>query len=423
MTFKHFELLIPSLIATILALYPLPWHIRTRNIATLSMIFWMTCLNMVHNVNCIAWDDNSDIKARVWGDISTVIIVGYNFALPTAHLLLAKQLESLTTLRPHSPLYDDKSRRKHNFFDLSITLLSPIIGVLVHLSNMDRRFYVVESFGPMPATYWNGWGVFWMAVIPICIACACAVYTALALINIIKRRKQMLSMIATGASVNKEQFVRLLFLTIAELGTCCLRAIFNLMSFQKGPQPLGHFGPPIHNLRLIGSIPLSLVSERGMLVLRLSYFTCVACSYVFFLCFVTSAEVKRFYGQLIHRIFPCIPEPKSVQNQMGSMESSFNSNKSGKIQIHTSSSTSTYISTDSTMPLSPRTPIRSSNFANHNDKDISLEDMLGTPVMGPQGVYMPRKGSNGTIDSKNTYDSSNIYLPPMLTDQEKCKLL
>ncbi|WWC60851.1 uncharacterized protein I303_103427 [Kwoniella dejecticola CBS 10117] len=423
MAFQHFELLIPSLIATILALYPLPWHIRTRNIATLSMIFWMTCLNMVHNINCIAWHDNSNIKARVWGDISTVIIVGYNFALPIAHLLLAKQLECLTTLRPHSPLYDDKARRKHKIFDLSVTFLAPIIGVLVHLSNMDRRFYVVESFGPMPATYWNVWGVFWMAIIPICIACACAVYTALALINIIKRRKQMLSMIASGASVNKEQFVRLLFLTVAELGTCGLRAIFNLMSFQRGPQPLGHFGPPVHNLRRIESIPLSLVSERGMLVLQLSYFTCVACSYIFLLCFVTSAEVKRFYGQILHRVFPCIPEPKSSQHKMGSMESSFNSNNGrsgGKIQILTSSSTSTYISTNPDMPLSPFLQKEStSNMTRDQDRDISLEDMLGTPVMGPSGVYMPRKGSAGMIGSKNTYNSSEIYLPPMLVDKEK----
>ncbi|WVW82815.1 hypothetical protein I302_104827 [Kwoniella bestiolae CBS 10118] len=423
MAFRNIEYLVPSLLATILALYPLPWHIRTRNIATLSMIFWMTTLNMVHNVNCIAWDDNSDIKARVWGDISTVIIVGYNFALPTAHLLLAKQLESLTTLRPHSPLYDDKSRRKHRLIDLSATFLAPIVGVLVHLSNMDRRFYVVEGFGPLPATYWNGWGVFWMAIVPICIALACAVYTALALINIIRRRKQMLSMIATGSSVNKEQFFRLLFLTIAELGTCGLRAIFNLMSFQRGPQPLGHFGPPMHNLRRIESIPLSLVSERGMLVLRLSYFTCVACSYIFFLCFVTSAEVKRFYGLILHRIFPCIPEPTDRTLRLGSMDGSgftgsgYSSRNTQKIQIHTTTSTyTTEHPSSSNMPLSPL----SSSSSTAKDKDMSLEDMLGTPVMGPQGVYMPRKGGGASAISVVS-NPSDIHLPPMLVDREKCE--
>ncbi|OCF71595.1 pheromone a factor receptor [Kwoniella mangroviensis CBS 8886] len=418
MSFQHFEYLLPSLLATILALYPLPWHICTRNIATLSMIFWMTALNMVHNVNCIVWDDNSDIKGKVWGDISTIIIVGYNFALPTAHLLLAKQLESLTTLRPHSPLYDDKAGRKHRMIDLSVTFFAPIVGVLVHLSNINRRFYVVESFGPIPATYWNGWGVFWMAVVPILIALACAVYTALALINIIRRRKQMLSMMATGSSVNKEQFFRLMFLTVAELGTCCLRAIFNLMSFQRGPQSLGHFGPPVHNLRRIETIPLSLVSERGLLVLRLSYFTCVACSYIFFLCFVTSAEVKRFYGLILHRIFPCIPEPTDRAIHLGSLDSGFSGSSTQKIQIHTSTSTYTTEHPSSTnMPLSPLSSSASMSTAigTVKDKEMSLEDMLGTPVMGPQGVYMPRKGSQASFAS----NPSDIHLPPMLVDKEK----
>lgn len=52
MAFSHPELLGPSLIALLCALYPAPWHIRNRNIATLSMIFWMTSLNLVHIVNC-----------------------------------------------------------------------------------------------------------------------------------------------------------------------------------------------------------------------------------------------------------------------------------------------------------------------------------------------------------------------------------
>lgn len=29
---------------------------------------------------------------------------------------------------------------------------------------MDRRFYVVEMFGPLPATFWDTWGVILMAV-------------------------------------------------------------------------------------------------------------------------------------------------------------------------------------------------------------------------------------------------------------------
>jgi pheromone a factor receptor len=93
-----------------------------------------------------------------------MISVGYNFGLPLSHLILAKQLEAYTSLRTSSVLYDQSSRRRHKLFDLIVAIAGPILGILLHLSVQDRRFYVVESYGPMPATYWNTWGVILMAV-------------------------------------------------------------------------------------------------------------------------------------------------------------------------------------------------------------------------------------------------------------------
>lgn len=45
------ELLVPAIIAFLVVLWVLPWHFRLRNIATLSMCFWMTALNLSHIVN------------------------------------------------------------------------------------------------------------------------------------------------------------------------------------------------------------------------------------------------------------------------------------------------------------------------------------------------------------------------------------
>lgn len=64
MAFAHPEYLVPSVIALVLALYPLPWHLRTGNIATLSMIFWMTLLNIVHIVNCKWYREGAVIIAN-----------------------------------------------------------------------------------------------------------------------------------------------------------------------------------------------------------------------------------------------------------------------------------------------------------------------------------------------------------------------
>ncbi|WVQ78574.1 hypothetical protein IAT38_000660 [Cryptococcus sp. DSM 104549] len=411
MAFAHPEYLAPSVVALVLALYPLPWHLRTRNIATLTMIFWMTMLNIVHTVNCVVWAEDATPRANWWGDISAMIVVAYNFALPTAHLVLAKQLESYTSLRPHSPLYDSSARRRHRIFDITASIAAPVVGVLLHLSNMDRRFYIVESFGPLPATYWDTWGVIWMAIVPILIAAACATYTIMALVNIHLRRQQMLSMVASDASVNREQFYRLMFLTLSELGTCGLRAIFNLMSFQNGPQPMGHRGPPTHNLTIIESIMRSQIKKSGMLVLHLSYFTVVACSIIFFLCFATSTETKRFYSNLLHALFPCLPETHSSRiHKLGSMDTGLS---------RSTNQTGTYASASSgsgsgSGPMSPTTP---------KDVDISLEEMLGTPRMDKEGKWSVGGGRSATSlrTQESRYDeeaAEALYLPPMQTDEK-----
>ncbi|KJE05297.1 pheromone a factor receptor [Cryptococcus gattii NT-10] len=405
MAFAHPEYLIPSVIALVLPFYVLPWHLRTGNIATLSMVFWMSLLNIVHIVNCIVWVDNSTPRANWWGDISALIIVSYNYALPTAHLVLAKQLESFTSLRSHSPLYDFSARKRHRIFDISVTMGAPVVGYLIHLSNMDRRFYIIERLGPQAATYWNAWGVIWMAMVPILIALIVAVYTVMALVNICLRRQQMLSLIASDASVIRDQFYRLMFLTLSEVGTCGLRAIFNLMSFQNGPQPMGHRGAPSHNLTIIESLEWSSTTARGRLTLHLSFFTVVACSYVFFMCFATSTETKRFYSKTVRKIFPCIPESRTSRiHKLGSFDTG----------LSRSNATGTYPSA-AAGPISPIT---------HKDMDISLKGMLHAPALDKTGQWSINRGLNrveiapsvtthGSKYDEETADS--LYLPSMMT--------
>ena len=91
------------------------------------------------------------------------------------------------------------------------------------------------------------------------------------------------------------------------------------MSFEAGPQPLGHLGPPEHDLSRIEQLSWSQLSTGNKRVLNLQWFTVIACSVVFFLCFATSkprlsalkpaliltgTETKRFYSKILGRFFP-----------------------------------------------------------------------------------------------------------------------
>lgn len=144
----------------------------------------------------IVWVDNSTPRANWWGDISALIIGRVSSSFPTyAHgivghiqfrttmlfqLPISSSLNSSNLLHlcdPISPLYDFSARKRHRIFDISVTMGAPVVGYLIHLSNMDRRFYIIERLGPQAATYWNAWGVIWMAMVPILIALIVAVYT------------------------------------------------------------------------------------------------------------------------------------------------------------------------------------------------------------------------------------------------------
>jgi hypothetical protein len=90
MTLNYPEIFVPSLLSFVLVLYVVPWHLRIRNIATLSMSFWMLALNLVHIINRVSmsdiirsgdlwlidesalallWNSTNERKATVYGDI------------------------------------------------------------------------------------------------------------------------------------------------------------------------------------------------------------------------------------------------------------------------------------------------------------------------------------------------------------------
>ena len=88
----------------------------------------------------------------------------YNYGLPLAHLILSRQIEACTSLRPDSPLYSAASRRRTRNIDLALALAGPLIGFLVSISTRASRFDIVEGYGPLPGVFWDTWGLVWVAV-------------------------------------------------------------------------------------------------------------------------------------------------------------------------------------------------------------------------------------------------------------------
>lgn len=70
----------------------------------------------------------------ICGTSGPALSVGYNYGLPLSHLLLARQLEGLSTLRQRSVLHDDRLKRVRQTIDLSLAIAIPVAGILLHLT-------------------------------------------------------------------------------------------------------------------------------------------------------------------------------------------------------------------------------------------------------------------------------------------------
>ncbi|KAF8512954.1 pheromone A receptor-domain-containing protein [Hysterangium stoloniferum] len=87
---------------------------KSRSIPIISLVAWMTVMNIIHGVDSLAWANNVDIKLERIPILhsshqfngapapATKIEIGYTFAVPAAGLCLMRHLESVAAARQFS---------------------------------------------------------------------------------------------------------------------------------------------------------------------------------------------------------------------------------------------------------------------------------------------------------------------------------
>jgi hypothetical protein len=74
---RHPSYVVFSFLAAVAVVLPLPWHWRAKNVATISIIFWLLSANLVILVNAIIWADNYDDLSPIWCDICKSLCTGW----------------------------------------------------------------------------------------------------------------------------------------------------------------------------------------------------------------------------------------------------------------------------------------------------------------------------------------------------------
>ncbi|KAF8200237.1 pheromone receptor Rcb2 B43 [Pholiota molesta] len=212
----HPEFVPVAFIAAFSLLLPLPWHWRARNMGTLSIIGWLFLSNIIYGVDAAIWAGNVNIRALVWCDISTKIIIGANFALPAACLCIAIHLEQVSSLRLARTSIADKRRRQ--YFEAFMCLGVPFIFMILHYIVQGHRFDIIEDYGCRPTTYFSIPAIFIVWIPPIIMSIGALVFSALALRHFIRRRLSFASHLnASNSALTTSRYFRLMLMAVFQM--------------------------------------------------------------------------------------------------------------------------------------------------------------------------------------------------------------
>jgi pheromone a factor receptor len=221
-------------IALGLVLVTLPHHWRVRNIATLSIIAWLSAYNIIFGVNAIIWDGNVEIRARVWCDIATKIKIGADAALPGCALCMARQLNRIACGLEMSP-----KGWRHRAPDILLCWGLPVIIMAAHYIVQGHRFDIIEDLGCFPAIYISLPSIFILDLSQFIPGVLALVFCSLALWKLHRRRVAFHIMLkAPGSSLSPSRYIRLMIMTFF-IGTwsALLSAVSTANEYNTGLEP------------------------------------------------------------------------------------------------------------------------------------------------------------------------------------------
>ncbi|KAJ7451387.1 Rcb2.42 [Mycena latifolia] len=195
-------------IASVLVLATLPHHWRVKNIATLSIIAWLSVYDLTYGVNAVIWEGNTEIRAEAWCDIATKLKIGADAGLPGCSLCLARQLNRIAS-------GDEMSPRgwRHRGSDIFLCWGLPVTIMVLHIIVQGHRFDIIQDIGCQPAIYVSWPSIFILDLSSFIPAVLALLYCALALHKLFRRRIAFRLMLEKQErSLSLSRYIRLMIM-------------------------------------------------------------------------------------------------------------------------------------------------------------------------------------------------------------------
>ena len=138
---------------------PFVWHVKNRNLAASSLIFWIVLTNLFNFVNSLIWT-NDDLdgwwRGYVLCDIEVKLMNAANVGIPASVAAIMRSLALVldtdrTVLRPTSA-----QRKRKLALDILLCFGAPAYMILVHYFVQSIRYYIFAISGCVPG-FDNSW--------------------------------------------------------------------------------------------------------------------------------------------------------------------------------------------------------------------------------------------------------------------------
>ncbi|KAG8908966.1 hypothetical protein FRB99_000069 [Tulasnella sp. 403] len=286
-----------------LLLLPLPWHLRARNVATLTIITCLFFSNLIHGVNSIVWSGSVVVKAVVWCDITTKFTIGVQVALPAASLCITKHLECVASIRQTMQTADDKRRRQ--IFEFCLCCVFPCIIMALHYVVQGHRFDIAEDFGCMPTTFMSWPAVVIVYLPPMILATCSLIYAVIAFVWFIKRRAQFAEHLRSNNSgLTTGRYLRLMAMAVTEIlvGTGLGTYVFALSMSDTLFRTWDNWAHVHSNFSRIAQYPRVLMPEYSWDRFLITWYIIPIGSVTFFIFLGSGQDAMSDYRRLIRYI-------------------------------------------------------------------------------------------------------------------------
>ncbi len=142
-----------TLLIILLSVAPFVWHVKNRNLAASSLIFWIVLLNTFYFINACIWP-NDDMEHWWHGyglcDIEIKLQLAVTVGIPTSLVCIMRNLARVLDTN-RTVLHPTPAQRKRRYaVKILLCFGVPIYMIIIHYVVQNVRYYIFAIAGCVP---------------------------------------------------------------------------------------------------------------------------------------------------------------------------------------------------------------------------------------------------------------------------------